>query len=525
MSHLCPAWARFCAALFLLSFLLPPSALLAQKSITLEDIWQNGTFSAKGVPGFNFQRDGVHFTKLSGSALEQYDLRTGERSAVLLDAAALSSTEAGWQGRFDGYSFSRDESKLLLAVGTQSIYRWSTQAQYFVYDFGTKKITALHNGPKQRYATFSPDGSKVAFVVENDLYFKDLVSGKTTRVTQDGKVNEIINGASDWVYEEEFELVRAFEWSPDGQRLAYLRFDERAVPEFTMEMYRDSAYPEWVTFKYPKVGEPNASVSAHIYTLRSGSSSPIQVPAPSPEAAVPADSYLPRIAWTPANQLCLTWMNRHQNHLRLLLADPATGRCATLLEEKNKYYLDLHDITFLADGSGFVMQSEKSGYNHLYRYDMDGRQVAALTQGDFDVTAFYGLDEKNGLAYYQAAAKNPMQRELYSVKLSGKGQKKISKEPGTHSAQHSGTFDYYVDSYSTLNSPPRYTVRNRKGKVLRELEQNQALAAKQQEYGTIAAEFLQVPIAPGAGPEGPLNAFLIRPTAPQFQGKKLPVLM
>ncbi|HNG90228.1 MAG TPA: DPP IV N-terminal domain-containing protein, partial [Saprospiraceae bacterium] len=353
----------------------------------------------------------------------------------------------------------------------------------------------------------------------------ELLEINPLAVTSDGKVNEIINGASDWVYEEEFELVRAFEWSPDGQRLAYLRFDERAVPEFTMEMYRDSAYPEWVTFKYPKVGEPNASVSAHIYTLRSGSSSPIQVPAPSPEAAVPADSYLPRIAWTPANQLCLTWMNRHQNHLRLLLADPATGRCATLLEEKNKYYLDLHDITFLADGSGFVMQSEKSGYNHLYRYDMDGRQVAALTQGDFDVTAFYGLDEKNGLAYYQAAAKNPMQRELYSVKLSGKGQKKISKEPGTHSAQHSGTFDYYVDSYSTLNSPPRYTVRNRKGKVLRELEQNQALAAKQQEYGTIAAEFLQVPIAPGAGPEGPLNAFLIRPTAPQFQGKKLPVLM
>jgi len=536
MLHTQTAVARlFLAFLLFARLCLPTPTLSAQKPITLEDIWQNGTFSAKGVPGFNFQNDGVHYTKLSGSTIEQYDLRTGEKSGLIFDAAAASSTDASWKGAFDGYTFSPDETKLLLTVGTEGIYRWSTKAHFFVYDFKTKKITALHEGTKQRYATFSPDGSKVAFVVENDLYFKDLASGKTSRVTRDGKVNEIINGASDWVYEEEFELVRAFEWSPDGQRLAYLRFDERAVPEFTMEMYRGGAYPEPVTFKYPKVGEPNATVTAHIYDLKAGLTVNVKVQEAkgkeqgANDAMTNDDSYLPRIAWTPTNRLCLTWMNRHQNHQRLLLADPATGTCTTLLEEKNKYYLDLHDITFLADGSGFVLQSEKSGFNHLYRYDMAGREVAALTKGDFDVTAFYGLDEKNGLAYFQAAAKKAMQRELYSVKLTGKGQKKVSKEPGVHSAQHSSTFDYYVDTYSTLNSPPQYTVRDRKGKVLRQLEQNQALADKQREHGTIPAEFFEVPIksktTTGEAWEGELNGFMIKPTAPQFQNKKLPVLM
>lgn len=505
-----------------LFILFAPFSLLAQKPITLEDIWQNGTFSAQGVPGFNFQKDGVHYTKINGATIEQYDLRTGEKSGVLFNAAEITSADAAWKGTFDGYSFSADESKILLTVGTEGIYRWSTKAYFFVFDPKTKKLTTLHDGPKQRYASFSPDNSKVAFVIDNDLYFKDLSSGQTTRVTRDGKVNEVINGASDWVYEEEFELVRAFEWSPDGRRLAFLRFDEREVPEFTMEMYRGGAYPEPVTFKYPKVGEKNAIVTGHIYDLAAGVTIKIKIPNPDGNNDVTVqEEYIPRIAWTPQNRLCLTWMNRHQNHQRLLLADPATGNCTTLLEEKNKYYLDLHDIRFLADGSGFVMQSEKSGFNHLYRYDMTGKEVAALTKGKFDVTAFYGLDEKNGLAYYQAAAKNPMQRELYSVKLDGKSQKKISKEAGTHSAQWSSTFDYYVSTWSSLNAPPQYTVRDRKGKEVRQLEKNQALANKQKEYGTIPAEFFDFKTSEQVS----LNGFMIKPTAPQFQDQKLPVLM
>lgn len=497
-----------------LLFVFVPALLFSQKQITLEDIWVNGTFQAKGVPGFNFQKDGVHYTRLSGAIIEQYDLRTGEKSGVIFDAATVPTAAPGWKGVFDGYSFSDDESKILLKVNSEPIYRWSTKADFFVFDSKTKKITALHEASKQRYATFSPDGSKVAFVLENDLYFKDLTSGQTTQVTHDGKTNHIINGASDWVYEEEFELVRAFEWSTDGSKIAFLRFDESAVPEMTMEMYRGGAYPELVTFKYPKVGEQNAVVTAWIYDLNTRKTLQVNT------GAAP-DDYLPRIVWTPQNKLCLTWMNRHQNHLKLLLADAGTGSCAVLLEEKNKYYIDLHNATFLADGSGFVWPSEKSGFNHLYKHDMAGKEVAALTKGNWDVTNFYGVDEKNGLLYFQAAAETPMRRELYSVKLNGKSLKKISKEKGFQSAQFSSTFDYYVNTFSTLNSPPRYVVRDRKGKEVRALEQNAAVTHKQSEYGTVPAEFFNFKTSEQVS----LNGWMIKPNAPQFQNQKLPVLM
>lgn len=517
----------FSAAVLTSAGLCSPLSLFSQKPITLEDIWQKGTFQAKGIPGFNFQKDGVHFTKLAGTAIEQYDLRTGEKSGVIFDAASVTGFDKSWKGAFDGYSFSADESKILLATGTEPIYRWSTKAAFFVYDSKTKQITALHEGDKQRYATFSPDGSKVAFVLENDLYFKDLASGKTTRITIDGKTNAIINGASDWVYEEEFELVRAFEWSPDGSKIAFLRFDERAVPEMTMEMYRGGAYPEEVTFKYPKVGEKNAVVTAWMYDIGSRKTLEIRfreaVVPRTDETAPDTDDYLPRMAWTPGNQLCLTWMNRLQNHQQLVLVAPGSDglQCRVLLEEKNKYYLDLHDVTFLSDGSGFILQSEKSGFNHLYKYDMTGKEVAALTKGDWDVTGFYGVDEKEGLVYFQAASKNPMERELYSVKTSGKSLKKISKEEGFNSAQFSSTFDYFVNTYSTLNAPPQYAVYDQKGKLVRQLEQNKEVAAKQLEYGTLPVEFFNFKTSEQVS----LNGWMIKPTAPQYQNQKLPVLM
>jgi dipeptidyl-peptidase-4 len=498
---------------FLFCFLIV-AASNAQKPITLEDIWQNNTFGAKGIPGFNFQEDGVHFTRLNKSAIEQYDLRTGEKTGVLLDASTIQSTAADWKKEIDGYTFSSGEKKLLLATQTTPIYRWSSQAHFYVYDPASASLTRLHEGPKQRYAHFSPDGSKVAFVAENDLYYKDLASGKTTRITQDGKINEIINGASDWVYEEEFELVRAFEWSPDGKNIAFLRFDEREVPEMSMEMFRGGPYPEEVTFKYPKVGEKNATISAWNFNLESGKKQTIDT------KADPED-YLPRIAWTPDNRLCITRMNRHQNHLQLLLADPNSGKCNTLLEEKNKYYIDLKDVVFLKDGSGFILESEKSGFNHLYYYDMQGQEKAALSKGKWDVTAFYGVDEKNGVVYYQAATESPMEREIFSVKLSGKSAKKISKTKGANTAIFSSTFEYFVHTYSGLNTPPQYAVCNKKGKIVRPLEQNEALQAKQKEYGVQPAAFFSFKTPDQTS----LNGFMIKPGNPKFAGQKLPVLM
>ena len=378
MKNTITVFVRYCLLL-----VLPAMALTAQKPITLEDIWSNNTFETKTLPGFRFQNDGAHYTVLNDAAIEQFDLRSGKKTAVLFDAATVPEASApGWTGTFENYTFSADESKILLASDVEAIYRHSKRATYFVFDTKSKKITRLHGGVKLRYPTFSPDGNKVAYVLENDLYVLDLASGKNARLTNDGAQNAIINGASDWVYEEEFALVRAFEWSPDSRKIAYLRFDERAVPEYTIEMYRGGDYPEPVTFKYPKVGEPNSTVTAHIADLASAKTIPVKLPTPQNDPNDPnTPEYLPRIAWTPDGRLCLTRLNRHQNHLTLLLADPATGACTRMLEESSDYYLDLQEPVFLADGSGFIWQSEKSGFMHLYRYDMEGQEKAAAHQG------------------------------------------------------------------------------------------------------------------------------------------------
>jgi dipeptidyl-peptidase-4 len=513
MRYFRPFLCSFVSFLFL-------HVLQAQQQITLEDIWQRSTFNTKGVPGFNFQNDGVHYTQLEGTNIVQYDLRTGDQSSVIFDAQANSADSSGLKETLDGYSFSGDETKILLTSATVPIYRWSSEAYYSVVDRETKKREPLFHGAKQRYATFSPDATKIAYVSNNDLYCKDLISGKTTRITTDGKHNNTINGASDWVYEEEFKLVRAFEWSPDGNSIAFLRFDESEVPEMTLETYREGTYPEKVTFKYPKVGEKNAVVTAHLFNLTTGKILPVHIP-DRIESNGRYDDYLPRIKWTPTGKLCLTWMNRHQSTQRLWLAEPTTGHCSLLLEESNQYYIDLHDVTFLSDGSGCIIQSEKNGFNHLYQYDMNGKHETALTHGNWDVTGFYGVDEKNSLVYFQAAAESPLQRELYSSTLNGKKTQKISTLKGTNNAQFSSTFDYFVNTFSTLNTPPQFAVFTRKGKEVRPLEQNNPVREKQKEYGTLPATFFQFKTSENVD----LNGWIIKPSAPEYKNKKLPVLM
>jgi dipeptidyl-peptidase 4 len=506
----------FCSILLTLAL----SIASAQQPINLEDIWQKDTLNAKTVPGFNFRNDGVHYTRLESGRIIEYDLRSGQATQTLLDVSTLKTDAAGWKNTFDAYQFSDNEQYILLSTETEPIYRWSKAAHYFMYNQSTGKLTRLHEKDKQRYPTFSPDGSRVAFVCENDLYIFDLKTEKKTRITTDGRFNAIINGASDWVYEEEFELIRAFEWSHDGKKIAFFRFDESEVPEMSMDIYGGEAYPNTQSFKYPKVGEPNALVTAHVYSLAADQITNIELPNRNVVNGR-FDDYLPRLKWTPTGQVCITWMNRHQNLLRLWTANPKTGKCQLLYEEQNKYYLDLNDVTFLADGAGFIVQSEKSGFNHLYYYDMKGREIVAITKGEWEVTNFYGVDEKNETVYYQAAKVNPMQRELYCVGLNGKKDKQIGTEKGTNSAQFSGTFDYFVHTFSTMNSPPTYTVCDRKGKQLRMLEQNQALREKMGIHKTIPAEFFEVK----SEDHLMLNAWMIRPTAPHFQNQKLPLLM
>ena len=257
-------------SLFLLCTFLFVQNLMAQKEITLDDIWTDYTFLPKSVPGFNFQNDGKHYTRLEEKDINQYDLTTGKLSGNIFNGDKYVQKE-GFDGAFSAYEFSKDETKVLIETEREQIYRRSSRANFYVFDRDKKTMTSVSNEGKQRYATFSPDASKVAFVRGNDLYYKDLGSGQEVRITKDGKQNNIINGATDWVYEEEFAIARAFEWSPDGRRIAFMRFDESQVKEFTMTLFKGGLYPEYETFKYPKVGEANAKVTIHLYDVNSGS--------------------------------------------------------------------------------------------------------------------------------------------------------------------------------------------------------------------------------------------------------------
>jgi dipeptidyl-peptidase-4 len=500
------------------------SLLIAQKAITVEDIWQKYTFFPKSVPGFNFQKDGQHYTRLEGNMIKQYDLTSGKITGVIFDGSNQQVIEyqTNVEGKIeeqkvplqiDSYQFTSDESKIILFTGTESIYRRSSKSHAYILDAKSKVLTNVAPKGKQMYTSLSPNNDRVAYVRDNNLYHLTLVNQKEHAITTDGTWNKIINGSADWVYEEEFSMSKSFKWSPDGKKIAFLRFDESAVEEFTMQLYYNGAYPKNETFKYPKVGEENADVTAHIYDLKSAKTTKVQTG---------KAEYFPRLFWlNNSEKLVVFKMNRHQNELELLLADASSGKITTLLKETNKYYVDIHDnLTFLDDGKHFIWTSEQDGWNHIYLYDMDGKMVRQLTKGNFDVTEFYGYDEKNKTVFYQAAKESPMERQIYSVDIKGLKTEKITPLAGTNNAQFSSTFDYYVVTHSTANSPATYTVYNRKGKKTRVIEDNRGLRELQKTYGTTAVEFFQFSTSDNVD----LNGYMIKP--PLFDAtKKYPVFM
>jgi len=491
-------------------FLFIFSGLQAQESINLEDLWKNYVYNASRVPGFNFQKDGKHYTKIDDDIIKQFDLTTGAFTKDLLNVSALLPKGSN----FDSFSFSEDESKMLLKTDSEAIYRRSSKANFLVYDPESGNAKPLFDQGKQMYATFNPSANKVAFVHDNNLYYKDLSSDQIIQITTDGKFNEIINGSADWVYEEEFAFAKAFFWSGDGNKIAFYRFDESQVNQFTMTNYTNKLYPDYVNFKYPKTGEDNAIVSIHIYDLNSKKTAKVDMGR--------NWEYVPRLVWTKyVNKLCVYKMNRHQNNLELLLADAKTGSTTSLLKEENKYYIEINDaLVFLKDGKHFLWMSEKSGYNHLYLYDMQGKVVRPLTKGDYDVTNFYGIDEVNQQIYYQAAKVKPTQRELYAVSMKGKKDVKISKDAGTNSAQFSSTFDYYVNTYSTANAPSSYQVFDKSHTLIRTIEDNGQLKRIQELNQVQPVEFFNFKTSEDVS----LNGYMIKP--PKFDAnKKYPVFM
>ncbi len=494
----------------------------AQQAITLQDIWQRYAFIPRSVPGFNFLEDGKHYTRLEDNQINQYDLTTGQKTSTLFDAETARATNQAFVDDVERYTFSADERKILIQTATEGIYRRSYRANFFVWDTERKKMITLSRIGKQGYATFSPDGNMVAYVIDNDLYYFDLEQQQENRITRDGRYNHIINGSADWVYEEELSFAKAFFWSPDSKNIAFMRFDETRVKEFTMVTHRDEVYPDYVTFKYPKVGEDNAIVTLHLFNVADQKITKIDAGYEADGMAPNDQLYFPRIKWTQdPNQLCVFKMNRLQNKLDLLLADASTGTIRPLLTETNPYYIDItDDLTFLKDGKQFIWTSEKDGYNHIYLHGMDGKLKRQLTQGNFDVTSFYGVDEARGMVYYQAAEGSPLDRQVYRVDLKGKNKQNLTPTEGSHMAQFSGTFDYYVHTYSTINKPATYTVYDREGKQIRVIEDNKKMLETHEEYAWNEMEFFEFETSEKVK----LNGWMIKPD--DFDAaKQYPVLM
>lgn len=486
------------------------------EALQLKDIFASGKFSQKSLYGVNPLNDGKTYASVvyqPSQALVLYDFASGKALDTLLKQAWLTPKDSSAPIFFGQYTPNADESMLLLSTDEEQIYRWSSRENNFLFDRKSKSLTALSPHGKQAFATFSPDGKKVAFMRNNNLFIVDLATRQEEQITFDGKQNEIINGGTDWVYEEEFGFTRAFFWSPDSKTILYYKFDEREVPEFLMPIY-DQLYPTNYRFKYPKAGEKNAVISLHLYQLTSKTTKKIQL---NDDIA-----YVARAGWTKdANTAWIQQLNRHQNKLELVLIDAREASSRTILTETDAAWVDVEDdLTFLADGKKFIWSSEKSGYKHLYLYDLSGAQLGAITQGDWDVTSFYGVDEKNGLVYFQAATPNPMSRELYSVKLDGSDLKKISQRPGKNSALFSKNFSHFINYHSDANTPLTVSVHQNNGKEVRMVQDNAALKKTLAGYKLAKKEFFSFTNSQGIA----LNGWMLKPNT-LTPKKKYPVLM
>ncbi|WP_269686516.1 S9 family peptidase [Flavobacterium lacustre] len=496
-------------------FLLLCLTVTGQQKITIEQIY-NGTFRAQGMDELQSMKNTNQYTVLNpdrvsrSMQIDLYDFATLKKTATLIDTKNFPALSDG----IDSYTFSSDEKLILIANNSNQIFRHSFTADYYLYTIESKQLTKLFDFQVQE-PTFSPDGKKIAYAKENNLYVYDLATKQSTPVTTDGKKNSIINGITDWVYEEEFAFVKAFDWSADSKKLAYIRFDESEVPEFSMSIFQKELYPTVETFKYPKAGEKNSAVSLHIYDVNATTVKTVNL-------GNYNDFYIARMKWTnDGNVLSAQVLNRHQDNLDLLFIDGNSGAAKVVLNEKDKAYVDVTDnLTFLKNNS-FIWTSEKDGFNHIYWYDKNGKLKNQVTKGKWEVTSYYGFDEKTNTIFYQSVENGSVNRAIYSINLNGKNKLLLSKNIGTNAATFSPNFEFYINTFSTANQPTTYTLNAVKtGKQLQVIEDNQALASKLKDFNLPSKEFFVLKTEKG----NELNAWIIKPK--DFDAsKKYPVFM
>jgi len=504
----------------------------AQEDINLKQIWKEGYYQSRTVTGIKSMNDGVHYTSLRAYAGGQCVVKYAYKSGNAVDTIVKTS-DLIYQGNpisFSSYSFNSKESKLLLARDKEAIYRHSSKSNYFAFDISEKKLEPITDFSlgKQQLAMFSPTENKVAFVRNNNLFIADLDANTELQVTTDGEWGNVINGAVDWVYEEEFSFHRGFYWSPEGSKIAYYRFNESEVKEFELTYYH-SLYPDLYDFKYPKAGETNSTVEVYIYQLEENKSIKVDVDSEK-------DQYIPRLKWTQSDDvLCIMRMNRLQNELEFLLADLKMdeekiiepSRC---YYEKSETYIEINDnLIFLEDNKHFLWNSEKDGWNHIYLHLLDGTEVAQLTKGDWEVVSFYGTNQKRNEVYFSAAIENSITEEIYALDYSSylkkgskaessadsrKQLKKLTPNEKTNTAVFSETYDYFINFASSAAEPEVITLRSHEGELVRTLEDNSLLAERVNKLSISPKEFGVIENSKG----DELNYWMIKP--PNFEPSK-----
>jgi len=495
-------------------FFISTISVFAQQKMTLEEIW-GGAFRAQGMDELQSMKNTNQYTVLNfdratkSMQIDLYDFATLKKVDTFIDTKNFPNLSS-----IDSYTFNSKEDLILIANESEQIFRRSFTADYFLYDIKAKKLTKLLDYKIQE-PTFSPDGTKIAFAKDNNLFVYTIPTQTVQQITTDGVKNKIINGITDWVYEEEFSFVRAFDWNASSDKIAYIRFDETNVPEFSMDVYNQGLYPVQQNFKYPKAGEANANVSLHIYDVPAKKALKINLDKYT-------DFYIPRIKWTAnANELSAQIINRHQNNLDLLFVNGTSGATKVVLNETDKAYVDITDnLTFLADNS-FIWSSEKDGFNHLYHYDKSGKLLNQITKGNWEVTNYYGLNEATKTIFYQSVENGSINRDVYSIGLNGKNKKRLSAKTGTNSATFSPNFGFYINTFSNAQTPTIYSLNDAKsGKELQVIRENSALVKRLEKYNLPSKEFFELKTDGGQT----LNAWMIKPK--NFDAsKKYPVLM
>ena len=492
--------------------------------LTLKDL-TGGTYSARGIYGVTPLLDGETYTQLSrdGKQIIKHSFRTGEETGVLFDVNNIKNRVK--LDRIDGYQMSPDEKHILIRTQTRSIYRHSRTAEYYIYNVRNRTLAHLSEGGPQEQPLWSRDGTMIAFVRDGNLFLvKLLFNNSESQVTKDGELGKVINGKPDWVNEEEFSFSRAFDFNADGTMLAWIRYDETEVPLFSFPWYKGMSpekkayadYPGSYDYKYPIAGARNSTVSVHSFDIKSRVIRKMQLP-------LPADGYVPRIFFSEQDpeQLLVLTMNRHQDQLDICLANPRSTECRVILREQAERYVPEETVTsFSTTPDGFVLLSDRSGYKHLYLYDMRGTLRRQITSGDYDVRNFYGYDSKTGNTFFSSNQESPMRKSIYRSDSKGKVTRLSSSATGTNSAIFSKGFRYFMNTWSDLNTPPVVSLCDASGKTLKVLEDNAALRQKLASLKLGERKFFSFSTADGVQ----LNGFMVLP-ADFDPGRKYPVVM